>query len=284
MQLQNEIPVEARYLHHNGSCTRYVCKPKLPSNEDDTWVVFVPGWAGPLENWQYQISHFQDKYSILAMDYPGFGESYLACTEDGDATSPDDVSLLECAGLLNAILEQEGMTSCILVGHSIGGALALSAAVENPGVITAVIGADSFTYMNLYPEIEAEFVGAYTQALKDDFNTGVAGLLDSYFLEGSDSELVEWVFQTICAVDHKTSIMVLEDFLCWSLDQQLGRYKGPILSLVAPDTFDEEAFNPIYGERISVTPISGAGHFVMLDKPQAFNAVLESKLTELGAD
>lgn len=281
MQVQNEIPIEARYLHHNGSCTRYICKPKNPSNQDDTWVVFVPGWAGPLENWQYQISHFQDQYSVLAMDYPGFGQSYLACTENGEATSPSKVSLLECARLVNAVLKQEDITSCIVVGHSIGGALALSAAVENPGVITAVIGADSFTYMNLYPEVSPELVGGYSQALKDDFNTGVAALLDSYFLKGSDSKLVEWVFNTICAVDQKTSIMILEDFLRWSLDQQLGRYKGPVLSLVAPDTFDQEAFNPVYGERISVTPIPGAGHFVMLDKPQAFNAALASTLAEL---
>jgi len=282
MQPANKVSLEPRYLHQNGSCTRYVCNRPIAQTENDTCLVFVPGWAGSLEIWQHQISHFQDQYSVLAMDYPGFGQSYLACTENGEATSPSKVSLLECARLVNAVLKQEDITSCIVVGHSIGGALALSAAVENPTAIKAVIGADSFTYMNLYPAVAAEHVGGYTQSLKDDFKAGVSALLDSYFLKDSDPKTVEWVFNTMCAVDHKTGIMILEDFLTWSLDQELSQYKGPVLAFVAPDTFDEEAFAPIYAKRISTTRIPDAGHFVMLDKPQAFNALLESKLIELG--
>ncbi len=56
---------------------------------------------------------------------------------------------------------------------------------------------------------------------------------------------------------------------------------GPVKEVAALDSYNENAFLNIFGNRIDVQTISGTGHFLMLERPEEFNRVLQQILRAL---
>lgn len=88
-------------------------------------VVMIHGLAGQLSHYTYGIAaRLEDAFRVIAVDRPGSGHSTRA---------PD-----ACAGLshqaaaLAALIERLGLERPLVVGHSLGGAVALTLALEHP--------------------------------------------------------------------------------------------------------------------------------------------------------
>ncbi|MGB1250876.1 MAG: alpha/beta fold hydrolase, partial [Candidatus Promineifilaceae bacterium] len=85
-----------------------------PEGADQT-IVFVHGYAGILESWEFQINHFARNYRVIAPDLRGHGQS------DAPYTS---YLMPELVADLHAIVEHlELPERFILVGHSFGGSI-----------------------------------------------------------------------------------------------------------------------------------------------------------------
>ncbi|MBL3654588.1 alpha/beta fold hydrolase [Fulvivirga sediminis] len=89
-------------------------------------LVFIHGYCESKEMWDDFVGELPDSYHILVPDLPGFGESPLP---EGDFTI-DDI-----AELLIEWIDSLNIKECILVGHSLGGYVALSMAKYNPDYI-----------------------------------------------------------------------------------------------------------------------------------------------------
>lgn len=83
-------------------------------------LVFVHGFCENRQMWNEFIKPFSKKYRILTIDIGGFGESDL----------PKEDSIQYMAAQVNAVLEQENIETCILIGHSMGGYTALAFAKQ----------------------------------------------------------------------------------------------------------------------------------------------------------
>ncbi len=228
-------------------------------------LLLIPGWAGPAEMWQRQLNALCGKFNLIILDYPGFSCSTF---------SPGALKVAELdfhGNVVNGVLAQEKVNSCIAVGHSIGGALALTAANQSGSAIKTVIGADSFTYMDLYPKACVDVTRALKASVLDHFNETLDGLMDEYFPSGSDSKLKHRVRAKMGAADAEYAAAVLENFMLWDLDKQLAEFDGEVIAISAKDTFVESRFTPLYGQRIKVHCIKNSGHFVMLDQAELFN-------------
>jgi len=237
-------------------------------------LILIPGWAGAAEMWQRQLNTLSGRFNCLIFDYPGFGRSHFLSANEASCNLNFHAELIKMA------LDQEGIEDCIAIGHSIGGALALTLA-EVDTRIKAVIGADSFTYMNLYPQADMQTAMAIKQGLMDDFAGSLNELMAEYFPPGSDAELRNWVTKTMAMANVPVGAAILEQFMLWNLREKLDAYHGPVFAIAAEDTYVEEDFQPAFGDRIEVTCISKAGHFLMLDQAEAFNHRLLSLLNKL---
>lgn len=235
----------------------------------EPFLLLIPGWAGPAEMWQRQLNALCSRYNIIIMDYPGFGRSQFSHHSEPHVSKTCRLDFQ--ANIVNAILAQEAVSNCIAIGHSIGGALALTAANQADSCIRAVIGADSFTYMNLYPKAEKEAAQAIKKNVLDHFDATLEGLMNEYFPMGSDAELRAWVTNAMAKAQPLVGATVLEDFMLWSLVDQLDAFQGEVIAIAAKDTYIENAFQPIYGDQITVHCIEKAGHFLMLDQAESFN-------------
>ena len=86
-------------------------------------VVFIHGWAASHRFWKYQIPHFKLKYQVTAYDLRGHGESDKPST---GYTVNDHVNDLEL------LLEDLRIENAVLIGHSLGGMIALEYALKAP--------------------------------------------------------------------------------------------------------------------------------------------------------
>jgi len=80
-------------------------------------LIFLHGYLEAKEIWSEFSSRFAEKYSVICIDFPGHGESGIL----GRAHEMD-----ELASVVNTVMLHENIEKTVLVGHSMGGYVALS--------------------------------------------------------------------------------------------------------------------------------------------------------------
>ena len=93
-------------------------------------LLFIHGWLGSSLEWAYQLFHFNLKKHIIMLDLPGFGKSDKPKTNYSINFFTKQV--LEFLKLL-------GYDEVILIGHSLGGMIALTIAIQNPKLVKKLI-------------------------------------------------------------------------------------------------------------------------------------------------
>ncbi|HTJ13837.1 MAG TPA: alpha/beta hydrolase [Dinghuibacter sp.] len=92
-------------------------------------VVLLHGFAEDSTVWKHQVAHLSVHYRVIAPDWPGSG---LSPKKD---TAP---SMEHFADLLHAILSHESIDRCAVIGHSMGGYVALAFAEAYAGLLTGL--------------------------------------------------------------------------------------------------------------------------------------------------
>jgi len=88
-------------------------------------IVFLHGFCENRHLWNYQMNILQNEFEVIAFDLSGFGESKL------DVVS-DKLSIDFMADEVFASLEKMGLTEYVMIGHSLGGYVALAFAEKQP--------------------------------------------------------------------------------------------------------------------------------------------------------
>lgn len=94
-------------------------------------IVMIHGLGGNLQNFTYALSsELSDAYRVIAIDRPGCGWS----ERDG----PEQATLSEQARMIAEFIETEGLGAPLIVGHSLGGAIAETIALNHPEQVGAL--------------------------------------------------------------------------------------------------------------------------------------------------
>jgi pimeloyl-ACP methyl ester carboxylesterase len=94
-----------------------------------TPVVLLHGFAEDSTIWSEQVSFLKQHCLLIVPDIPGSGRSQLLQKEN--------VTIEDYADVVNALLAFEQIEKCILIGHSMGGYIALAFAEKFPEKLTA---------------------------------------------------------------------------------------------------------------------------------------------------
>lgn len=91
---------------------------------DDTPFVFVHGLSGSWQNWLENLPHFARHHRVIAMDLPGFGASPMP---------PWDISIKGYGRFVGDLLDTlEVPGAATVVGNSMGGFISAELAIEDP--------------------------------------------------------------------------------------------------------------------------------------------------------
>ena len=107
-----------------------------PTNANPS-LVFLHGLAGSLTTWTNLMPAFADRYRVAAIDLPGHGGS--------DKTDPaaTDYSLTALASAVGEAIASAGLAPAVLIGHSLGGAVAIQIGLDRPKLVRGLVLIDS---------------------------------------------------------------------------------------------------------------------------------------------
>jgi len=88
-------------------------------------VVLIHGFAEDSEVWNEQVNFLQKNCQLIIPDLPGSGKSGFL--------SEENAVIEDYAKIINALLENEQINNCIMIGHSMGGYVTLAFADLFPG-------------------------------------------------------------------------------------------------------------------------------------------------------
>lgn len=127
-------------------------------------IVFIHGWLLSRSYWQPVIQRL-DGFPCLAYDLRGFGQSLSTKKTLPTDLSPENYTLLAYAQDLEALLDTLGISRVWLVGHSLGGSIALWAAHNMGSRVAGVTCVNAGGGIYLKEEFE-KFRNAGQQILK----------------------------------------------------------------------------------------------------------------------
>jgi pimeloyl-ACP methyl ester carboxylesterase len=242
----------------------------------DTALVFLHGWCGDREYWKNQAAAFAGDYRVVTLDQAGHGES----GKDRKAWS--------AAGLaadVEAVVKALGLKRVILVGHSMGGPVALLAAKRMPGTVVAVIGVD--TLPNVEFQMPEEARKKFLAMFENDFKGTMRGGLGGLFHDKTDADLKEWVVTRAAAQDEKMALGLMRDLTGLDQKKLLKEAGVPVRCINSAGGFQFHTptaveTNKKYADFAAVM-IEGVGHYPMLERPAEFNDRLRAVLKEFAA-
>lgn len=136
----DEVPAaDSLYATVDGRRIHY-----LRAGDEGPPLVFLHGGGvdDAAVSWKHAVPHFAEEYRVYAIDWPGYGES------DPSGTTPTTELYAET---LTGFLDAVGLDAATLVGISMGGAAAISVAVESPDRVERLALVDSYGLADAVP-------------------------------------------------------------------------------------------------------------------------------------
>jgi len=225
-------------------------------------LVFIHCWTCNHGFWRNQIDHFAKKQQVIWLDLAGHGRSGSRRTEYTIESFGEDVA---------AVVERAGARKVVLIGHSMGGPVAVEAAKRLGDRVVGIVGVDVFHTGFVYPTDPAKVKG-FVAPFEKAFHAASEGMVRTMFTPAADPREVEAIVAQFKDADPAMGISAMYALFDWQGHRAPGELErfAPILRNIngAPNG-DERPAHP------SVTLIPGVGHFPAQIKPEAFNRELE---------
>ena len=237
-------------------------------------VILLHGWLGSWGLWQETMAYLGRYYRTYALDFWGFGES---------GRKRESYAVQDFVSLVDQFMEQLGINQAPLVGHSMGGTVSLSVAIQYPQRVRKVVvvgspitGSSLSLLLKLFGRRPVAWV-VYNNMW--GFKLFYRLLSPLYTRDRSWPQMM----------DHDLSKMTLESFLLsiaslrrTDLRQFVGQVKIPVMGMYGDrDVVVNSNQWKALSEGIPHARIERyhtAGHFIMLDEPQKFMETLRDFL------
>jgi pimeloyl-ACP methyl ester carboxylesterase len=229
-------------------------------------LVFAHGWTCNRHFWDPQVTHFAANHRVVALDLGGHGDSEM---------KREDYTYGSFSQDLCTILEHLDLTDCVLVGHSMGGAVALEAARLAPARIASVVMVDTFVFD--YGRFTEDQVDAFIETFDADFPGAILNLVRDTCKPESDPAWIADVAKEMSKTPKHVGLSALKALLTWDPDPAFADVKvGPIYWLDS-DMINEDA-RKRYGAMVNEVVMAGTGHFLQMEDPERFNRLLADLL------
>jgi len=260
------------------------CKGKLPqvSSSDGlpisyslygtgrTTIVFIHGWSCDRSYWKEQVESFATQFQVVTIDLAGHGESGTGRQVWTIDSFGEDVA---------AVIKKLDLKRVILVGHSMGGDVIVSAALQMPERVKGLIWVDVYKQLRTFRSPEQ--IDTFVSSFEDHFQEKTEAFVRSMFPDNADKALVEQVAKDMSSAPPPIALAAMKSSI--SNDRKitvgLNTLKLPIVA-INPDTpaTDMESMN---AAGVDVVLMPDVGHFLMMEKPEEFNALLFKVLEKL---
>ncbi len=237
-------------------------------------IILLHGWLGSWGIWQETMTYLGQFSRTYALDFWGFGES---------GTKQESYKVQDFVKMVNQFMDQLGIYAAPLVGHSMGGTVSLSVAIQYPDRAqkVAVIGSPivgsslSFLLKLFGNRIIATIV--YTNLWA--FRLFIRVLAPFYTRDPRWPEMMDRDLSKISLESFLLSIASLQKT---DLRPYLNQISIPVMGMYGDKDIvvHPGQWQPLLegASQARIERHHYAGHFIMLDDPQWFRQTLQDFL------
>jgi pimeloyl-ACP methyl ester carboxylesterase len=236
-------------------------------------VVFIHGWSCDSNYWREQVGPFSRKYTLVMVDLAGHGGT------DGNRS---DWTIARFGADVAAALSSVPNKQVILVGHSMGGPVAIEAARLLEGRVIGIIGVDTFKSIGAPAPGKAQ-VDALIKPFEADFIGETRRLVTEHlFVKGANPQLAQKIAYDMSLSPPRVGVASLRAVLEYDFTQPLKDISVPIVAINSDlgEPVNEVRIRKVLPKFRAVT-LAGDGHFLMMEDPQRFNPALEAEISAL---
>lgn len=232
----------------------------------DPPLVFVHGWCCDHTFFQPQFDCFQASHIVMTLDLRGCGSSDRP--EDGYdiPTLADDVAWL---------CREIGLDKPIVVGHSLGGMIAIELAARHPLLPAAVVAVDPGP-ISPTPQARSAYEGLVAQLEGPDGEAVRLAFVQGSFVATDDADRRRRIVDTMCAAPRRVAVAVIRGVLDWNGVGALLLCQAPLLVVLSRTGGSNDparllALKPDLHIGVTV----GTGHFNQLEAPEQVTPMID---------
>lgn len=234
-------------------------------------LVFIHCWGCDRHLWDNQISAFAKTNRVVAIDLPGHGDSGKGRKDWSIGGFGEDVK---------RVVTKLGLKRVVLIGSSMGGPVALEAALRMPERVVAIVPVD--TLHNVDQRLPAEQVDAAIKEIGADYKGETTKWMTRYlFAPSTPAAVRERMLSLATSVPPEIAIPVLKAAMTYDPRPALQKIKVPIRAINADLAPTNLEANRKYAPQFDAVFIKGVGHYPMLEDPARFNELLRGILRNL---
>ncbi|MCX5809237.1 MAG: alpha/beta hydrolase [Proteobacteria bacterium] len=230
-------------------------------------VLFIHGAGGSTKTWFYQMEYLKTSVEVMLIDLPGHGRA-----GDSDGCTAID----EHKDSVYRALKSSGIDRCYMVGHSMGGAIAMSCALSFPDMVKGIVLMGTGARLRVFPEILEGIMKDKEKTLRSIIEFAISKNAPDLLKKGCFDEMMkcrpEVVYNDFYACDHFNAMNTLNTIntpaliICGTNDA------------LTPPKYSRYLHENIRGSELVL--IKDAGHMVMLEKPEEVNKAILKFITK----
>ncbi|MBU2546934.1 MAG: alpha/beta hydrolase [Proteobacteria bacterium] len=252
----------------------------LDYGQGEAALVFIHGWACDSSFWRLQEPVFSDGHRVLLVDLPGHGQS----------DKPEIVYTQALfARSIQAVLDNAGVTSAVLIGHSMGFSVARRHALDHPGRCAALVSVDGTMLRVPRDPTRLDVWRAEYQAFVDrfrvtDYQRAAEAYIRFMFADATPEGLRREITAKMLATPRHVALSALANIGDPSIWPETV-FNKPTLAALARQSWyraDDESYMRRLFPRLEYQAWTDVGHFLMMDRPDRFNRTLLKFLASIG--
>jgi pimeloyl-ACP methyl ester carboxylesterase len=240
----------------------------------ETTLVFLHGWCCNRTFWEPQLEYFGRTGRVVALDFAGHGES---------KAGRKDFTMASFGGDVAAVVRELGLKRIVLIGHSMGGPVLLEAAALLKDETAGLVAIDAFTDPD--EAYTWQQITEYRQPFQDDFPRAMKATLlheEDFFRKGTDRKLIDRIVSVMTSASPEmgsSAFLGMLDFANCRQRPLMAQVKIPFLCINARRDEQKVRDGRKYAPQFEVLTLPDSGHFLMMEHPDEFNALLRRELT-----
>ena len=242
-------------------------------------ILLFPGFACTGEVWDTTVAELSKEYECHVFTFAGFG----------DVAAIEKPWLPKIKEGIKAYVSENELENPVLLGHSLGGALALwMAAEDNSYKELIIVDALPSTGALMMPDFKSEYMvydSPYNKQVLEmhanDFEAMATQMASGMTKEKSNQEIIKnWMVKA----DRETYVYGYTDLLKLDLREDLSKINAPVTILAATEPYGLEMAKSTYDlqykalAEYTIEFANGSSHFIMYDQPQWFIENLKNAL------
>lgn len=237
------------------------------SNPRPLTLLFLHGTAGSSADFEPQFDHFRKTMRVVTLDLRGHGQS---------ARPGSGYAIEDFADDLERLVGELGLDRIVVVGHSLGGLIALELASRKPEYLAGIVMIDAA--MLIPPPVAAALAPLLDAFRGPGYREALQGFAAQFFFAPTDDpDRRKTTLESLGRFPQETFVEIWEKQGAFDAEAAARRAEVPGLYIHASVPVDLGRLENLY-RGIQIGRTVASGHYVQLEEPEQVNAMISAFL------